>query len=202
MKTAILTQLHPLATLDSRDMVVLMTIIHPHRGRTSPFQPFIQRSASSLPTRLADRLTDAQKSRVIEALVAKYGSRRALIEELDRRKRLSLLNPDYKINTKGEKGKTPRVPNAPNPQWREITTPSLLIEGERVSDFQNNDSINLKIALTEIDTNGHRRPDQTNCKKCGCDIDDFTPRCSTCTARRYARHRVAMKKAQQEGIIR
>lgn len=154
---------------------------------------------------LADRLSDTQKAFAVEALVEKYGSRRALIEELDRRKRLSLLNPDPRFNVKDEyggktayKGRNPKIKNETNPQWREISTPSLLFEGERRSDFvipgpdltaalaENRSFVTHKeqgpVILSTPDT-------KKRCKTCKCHLNGFTPGCETCAVRHAARRR-------------
>ena len=68
---------------------------------------------------------------VIQVLIARFGSRRGVIEELDRLSRLRLLTPAQR-DTKdvGSRNGYPRIKNEPNPQWRELKTPSLLISGE------------------------------------------------------------------------
>jgi len=66
------------------------------------------------------------KQVLLDSLLSRFGSRRAVIEEIDRLKRLRMLKPAVK----GEI----RIKNQPNPEWREIDTPSLLISGEKISE--------------------------------------------------------------------
>jgi hypothetical protein len=190
--------------LDTADIVLCMT-------NTS----FQIRSRSSIKPKLADRLSDSDKSKVVNALVARFGSRRALIEELDRRKRLALLKPPSHVNRKGEKGRSPSIQNKPNPQWREISSPNLLIEGELIGDFKNT-AYNLSEALLEGSPEKGRRykhaplakrirPSQatkTGCKTCGGHVDEFTSGCDTCANRHCARRRNALRRAEREGFVK
>jgi hypothetical protein len=67
--------------------------------------------------------------------MARFGSRRAIIEEVDRLTRLQLLKPAHEsISEVGSRKGYPKIKNEPNPQWREIDTPSLLISGEKIEE--------------------------------------------------------------------
>lgn len=160
------------------------------------------------PLALADTLSDTEKSMLVDDLVARFGSRRALIEELDRRKRLSLLKPDARVNTRAYEGPNLRVKNEPNPQWREITTPSLLIPGERISDFTPKmpDLTLAKQEQADLRRKANPRPvislhkyrQNKTCATCKCHLDDYTRGCGTCAARHSTRRR----KLKKMGVLK
>lgn len=140
----------------------------------------------------------------LQALLARFGSRRALIEELDRRKRLALLNPPAEHFSKGDRTK---IKNEPNPQWREISTPSLLIPGETIQDIKD---ASLEIRLSpELQAHNEQIKQEwlerfhpelakqaetgeistRSCKKCGISVDLRTRGCTVCQNRHYMRRR-------------
>jgi len=124
--------------------------------------------------------TNEQKQRVLQALLARFGSRRALIEELDRISRLRLLKPSGGHPRNGEK-KT-GIQNAPNPQWREIDTPSLLISGEKISQTTKLHSVT---PITPFSTVSELL--RKSCKGCGGELDENNPDCRTCMLRHKQR---------------
>lgn len=172
-----------------------------------------RRKPSDALHRLADDLTDTEKAKLVNELVARFGSRRALIEEIDRRKRLSLLKPDNRINQKADGQKYSRMKNEPNPEWRAISTPSLLIPGELLSDFKPKAP---DLTLSILETQEHmkrRKPDRPgakkrgrkpgtlqpgNCAGCGIDRDMSTPGCNSCEKR----HQRRAKALREAGVIK
>lgn len=152
---------------------------------------------------------------LVQALIRRFGSRRALIEELDRRKRLSLLYPA----PAEVKRSSPKVKNEPNPEWRAIDTPSLLIPGETAVDFIKQANPELSdLFLEEIEHNPtvlpkrfpktvqKRQIDENSdeiklsgksCKGCGIDHNDYTLDCNRCYRRHRERFFTAMKRESE-----
>lgn len=146
----------------------------------------------------------------LQALLARFGSRRALIEELDRRKRLHLLNPPAEHYVKGDRSK---IKNEPNPQWRKISTPSLLIEGEILEDFIYQAPeivIPAELISQKPQTQPKNQPrihrerahdPNKRCKGCGVPLDERTKGCDCCMNRHYMRRRaqrIADSKGQRD----
>lgn len=155
---------------------------------------------------------------LVQALIRRFGSRRALIEELDRRKRLSLLYPA----PAEVKRSSPKVKNEPNPEWRAISTPNLLIPGETAVDFIKTVNPELSdLFLEEISQNPTVLPKSTKkfpktrqkrqideisgeipksgkfCKGCGIDHNDYTLDCDRCYRRHRERFFTAMKRESE-----
>jgi hypothetical protein len=127
----------------------------------------------------ADTAPNSQKQQVFQSLLRRFGSRRALIEELDRLKRLRLLKPGSGTTVDDGGRRLIGVQNVPNPEWREIDTPSLLISGE-ISSLRPN----ILLSAVPLTPEFHKV-----CKGCHCELDEISTGCLTCKMRHRARDR-------------
>jgi hypothetical protein len=153
-------------------------------------------------------VSNLDKAALVQALVTRFGSRRAVIEEIDRRTRLMLLKPrergTHYNGLEPMKGRTPTIKNEPNPEWRELDTPSLLMSPDESVEFQ---SLEAKFPITpDVILQVQRKPPnkprkmkkrEGKCKNCRCPLDDRTKGCHACTVRHSARAAAAYRRAQK-----